>query len=192
MKKIFILAALVTLAGSGCKNIAGDIDCGKPNLDGKIHQVARECTKGADIEHFLIKGLTLRQKKGEEGYANFYYNSDNNGKNGVGVLVTIHSDGTVFVRNNRTDGAKRFPKAITGGMTNKTICFEFHNDGGILHFIAWQDNKCHQTYSGTPGSPIIDDKKGGPFKENAKKMYYKFDPSAIATLVLVKGAIFKE
>ena len=187
MKKIFILVALVALVGSACDgNKEKEGVCGEPKLDGTIQQVSSACTKGADIEHFRVEGLTLAS--GQE--AKLYYSAtDNSGKNGV--IVTIKSDGTVTVDNNG-DKTSVTPKKITGAVTNKTVCFEFHDDGGVLHFIAWEGNNCNTTYSATVSNFLIDDTSAGPFKANAKKMYYQFTAGAKATLILVKGAIFKE
>ena len=190
MKKIFILATLVALVGSACDGAnenEKESTCKAPKLDGTIQQVSSECTKGADIEHIRVEGLTL--EKGQN--ATLYYNAaDNSGKNGV--IVTIKPDGTITVNNNG-DTASIAPGKMSGSVTNRTVCFDFHNDGGNLHLIAWEDKKCDQSYTGTPGSStVIDDTSGGTFKANAKKMYYKIDRGAKATLVVAKGAIFKE
>ena len=189
MKKIFILAALVALVGSACdgnKEEAKKATCGGFKLDGNIQQVSSACTKGADIEHFRVEGLTLAS--GQE--AKLYYNAtDNSGKNGV--IVTIKSDGTITVNNNG-DTSSVASKKLTGAVTNKTVCFEFHNDGGVLHFIAWEGNNCNKTYSATVSNFLINVTSAGPFKANAKKMYYQFTAGAKVSLIVVKGAIFKE
>lgn len=194
MKKIFILAALVALVGSACDGKKGDKNatCEAPKLDGTVQQISSGCTKGSDIEHIRVEGLTLERGQ----YARFYYNStDNSGKDGV--IVIIRYDGTITVVNNG-DATSVTPGKLKGSsadkpVTNKTACFDFHNDGGNLHFIAWEDKNCDQNYTGTPGSStVIDDTSGGPFKANAKKMYYKIDRGAKATSVVAKGAIFKE
>ena len=194
MKKIFILAALVALVGSACNGKKAKAEkeaaCSKPKAGGTIQQVPSSCTEGADLEHFRVEGLTLKMGQ----YLRLYYSAtDNSGKNGV--VVTIRYDGTITVNNNG-DTTSVAPKKITGPapnpVTNKTVCFDFHNDGGNLHFIAWQDNNCNQTYSAKTSNTVIDDNTAGPFKANAKKMYYKLDSGAKATLILVKGAIFKE
>ena len=192
MKKIFILAALVALVGSACDNgdKAKEATCTGLKLDGTIQQVPSGCTKGADLEHFRLEGLTLA--KGQS--AKIYYSAtDNSGKNGV--IVTIKDDGTISVNNNG-DKTSVASKKITGTapnlVTNKTVCFDFHNDGGILHFIAWQDKNCDKSYSGKTSNTVIDDTSAGPFKANAKKMYYQFSSGARVSLILVKEPIFKE
>ena len=111
--------------------------------------------------------------------------------------MTILSNGNIIVGNNIDFSSSSSARAkvvgrITGAVTNRTVCFDFHNDGSNLHFIAWQDKNCDQTYSANPGTTIANDKTMGPFKENAKKMYYRFAIDAKATLIVVKGAIYKE
>ena len=188
MKKIFILAALVALVGNACNGKKDDqsATCTGLKLDGTIQQVPSGCTKGADIEHFRVEGLTLA--KGQN--AKLYYNAtDTSGKNGI--VVTISDDGTIAVNNNG-DTTSVTSKKMTVPVTNKTVCFDFHNEGGNLHFVAWEDKNCDQSYSGTPGTTVIDAERGGAFKANAKKMYYQVSSGAKVTLILVKGAIFKE
>ena len=201
MKKIFILAALVALVGNSCDGKKGDqgaATCAPPKLGstmGTIYQVSSGCTKGADLEHFRIEGLTL--KEGQRVV--LYYNATDTSGRAVksAVSVTITSNGNITVDNNIdfSSSSGRRPKIvgrITGNIVNRTACFDFHNDGGNLHFIAWQDKNCDQSYSGNAGTTIANDKTMGPFKENAKKMYYRFGIGAKATLIVVKGAIFKE
>ena len=86
---------------------------------GTIYQVSQGCTKGTDLEHFRIEGLTLEKNQ----RVVLYYNAtDTSGR-------TVKSSVSVTIVSN-----------------------------GNLHFIAWQDKNCDQSYSGNVGTTIANDK----------------------------------
>ena len=128
-----------------------------------------------------------------------YYNATDTSGRSVksSTGVTIRSNGDIIVNNNIDSSSSSGQEAqdrwpYYSNIVNRTVCFDFHNDGGNLHFITWEDKKCDQSYTATVGVTVIDDTTGGPFKANAKKTYYKIDSGAKATLVVAKGAIFKD